>query len=164
MTIELPFLGAGTAPAGEGPAGLDPVAEPSTPGILVQPDGTQVAFFDLATRSFPFDPVTGRVKRIHWVDQAVALALGVTNGTLASQSSLGNRLRFIRRNDRYRIEAEVTDAVRVALLALTGRRDIIVTSIDITQPVRSQIIVAVWYLNLRLSPTTKLPDNIQFVF
>lgn len=162
MTTTL--IGAGMFAAGLGPAGLDPVGAYSAPGILSQLDGTQVALFDLATKSVPRDATTGLVKRIHWVDQAVALALGITNRTLSSQPSLGNRLRLIQRNDPLRLEAEVKDAVRVALLALVDRRDIIVTDLQISQPVRSQTVVAVWYLNLRISPAVKLPDNIAFVF
>jgi hypothetical protein len=159
-----PLTGAGTTFAGAGPAGLDPVGSYSSPGILSPIDGSQVALFDLASRSVPRDLTTFLVKRVHWVDQAVALALGITNGKLSSQPTLGNRLRLIGRNDPQRLEAEVKDAVRVALLALTSRRDIVVTNIQITQPIRSQMIVAVWYLNLRISPAVTLPDNIAFVF
>lgn len=159
-----PLVGAGTTFAGAGPAGLDPVGVYSTPGILSPTDGSQVALFDLATRSIPRDPTTLLVKRIHWVDQAVALALGITNGKVTAQPSLGNRLRLIRRNDPKRLEAEVKDAVRVALLALTTRRDILVTNVQISQPVPSQTLVAVWYLNLRISPAVTIPDNLAFVF
>lgn len=155
--------GAGAFPAGYGPAGLDPVGALSTPGILVQIPGTQVALFDLASRSMPRDPA-GLVKRIHWVDQAVALALGVTNGKLTATPKLGNRLRFIQRNDPIRLEAEVKDAVRISLLALIDRRDILVTDVQVSQPVPSQILVRVWYLNLRLLTTPNLPDNLSFVF
>jgi hypothetical protein len=122
-----------------------------------------VPLFDLKTRSVPRDS-TGLIKRVHWVDQAVALALGVTNGTLSSQVGLGNALRFIRRNDFQRIIAEVTDAVRICLLDLISRRDILVTDVQVTTPVRSQIVVAVYYINLRTSDPGSIPDNIAFTF
>lgn len=159
------YYGAGTSPAGIGPAGADPVGDYSSTAIVdLSGGGVLVSRFDLSTHSIPVDPVTGLIKRVHWVDQAVALALGVTNGKLTSQPSLGNRLRLVQRNNRIRLQAEVNDAVRVALTALIDRGDIVVTDIQISIPVPSQTIVAVFYLNLRLSPTTKLPDNISFVF
>jgi hypothetical protein len=158
-----PLVGAGTSGAGAGPSGADPVGEYSTPGIIKPPAGEMVAKFDLATHSVPRD-VNGLVERIHWVDQAVALALGVTNGKLTSQSSLGNKLRLIKRNSPLRLDAEVKDAVRVALFNLIDRRDIVVTDVQISQPARSQILVRVWYVNTHLSPASSLPDNIAFLF
>lgn len=157
----MPTYGAGTSYLGAAPAGLDPVAALSASGIGTKVDGTQVALFDLATRSSPHDAL-GYVKRIHWVDQAVALALGITQGKLTSNKTLGNRLRMIPRGDLRQLQAAVEDAVRIALARLLEQRDIVVTSIVTTSPIRSQLIVVVNYVNLRLTPRT--PSNISFVY
>lgn len=149
---------AGITPAGDSPVSFSPKA------ILPAIDGKQVALFDMATRSFPRDE-NGVLRTIHWVDQAVALALGVTNGKFTAQPSLGNRMRYIRRNSPARLQAEVEDAVRIALKSLHDRQDILVTRIDVSQPVRSQTLVVVWYVNLRLeTKTNQIPSNIEFLF
>jgi len=154
-------MSAGTTYAGAAPAGADPVGAYSDPAILVQ--SSNAALWDVATKTVLVDDTTGLVKRIHWVDQAVALSLGVQIGAIASQPTLGHTLRQIKRSSGQKLEAEVRDAVRLALKTLLDNGDIVVTDIVTTVPVRSQIVVAVSYINLRI-PNVKLPDNLVVAF
>lgn len=159
-------MGAGETWAGYAPAGTDLHPAYSAPAVLVQT--SLAALWDLATRSVPRDEATGLVKRIHWVDQAVALALGVQYGSLTSQPDLGHKLRQIKRAAGPQLVNEVEDAVRLALVDLLDRGDIAVTSLVVTTPKVSQIMVALSYVNLRLPTSTpnakRLPDNITVVF
>lgn len=152
---------AGTTYAGAGPAGADPVGALSAPAILIQT--SNAALWDVATKSVLVDATSGLVKRIHWVDQAVALALGIPIGSLSSQPTLGHTLRLIKRGDGPTLKAEVDDAVRLALKTLLDAGDIVVISVVTTTPIRSQIVVAVSYMNMRL-PGAKFPDNLLVAF
>lgn len=141
---------AGSYAAGSGFAGADPVAAWSDPPKVIQT--SNAALWDLSTRTVSRDEATGLVKRIHWVDQAVALALGVPLGSLPSSPNLGHRLRLIKRAAGPQLEAQVVDAVNLALADLLERRDISLISIVVNTTTRSQIVVAVSYVNLRLNP------------
>lgn len=152
--------GAGEGLAGEFPMGAELITQPSPVGILVQ--SQYVPRFDLQTRSFPRDPVTGLLKLIHWVDQAVALALGITNGDFVPQSSLGNGLRKIPRNSPQNLESAVVDVVRVALASLLNRGDIGVTEIIVQTQIRGRILVFLTYVNLRLPLPANIDRNVQF--
>jgi phage gp46-like protein len=145
--------------AGAGFAGADPVAAPSTPAVVLQT--SNAALYDLATRSVPRDE-NGLVKRVHWVDQAVALALGVSLGALPSSPTIGHRLRQIKRAAGPKLATEAEDAVNEALADLLDRGDIAIITISVTTSVRSQIIVAVTYVNLRTNP--KFAANLSVAF
>lgn len=142
--------GAGTAPAGTTFVGADAIQDPSAVGRLLHTE--LVPLYDLGTRTFPRNPVTGFLKLVHWVDQAVELALGITNGSFTAQSSLGNKLRSIKRAGGNSLQANVLDAVQIALAVLLTRKDILVVDIAISTPIRGQIVVAPTYINLRRFP------------
>lgn len=149
---------AGTTFAGAGPAGADPVAPPSPTVVLVQ--SSNPALWDLATRSCPRDE-NGILKRIHWVDQAVALALGVRIGSIAAQPALGHRLREIKRAiPGEELQNQVNDYVNLALLDLLARGDIFLISVVASVPVQSQIVIAISYVNMRL-PSPNGPSRIS---
>lgn len=153
------MAGAGSGSAGVLAAGKTPTI-PEEKVVSVY-NAKYVPLYDLRTRSFPRDE-TGKVKLVHWVDQAVSLALGVANGAVLSYTELGNRLRTIKRAGGPRVAAEASDAIRVALKKLTERGDIGVSEVKILLPARGQIVALVTYINLRTHPN--IPRDIQFVF
>lgn len=140
-------MGAGQNPAG-GVAGAFPIPGYSSKGSI--PKSEFVPLFDLKTRTFQHDE-NGYLKLVHWVDQAVSFALGISQGDHKSQPTLGNRLRAIKRAGGVTLQADVEDAVRNALSKLVERKDIGVTKMEIATPIRGMIYVAVYYINLRLS-------------
>jgi len=151
-------MGAGEESAGS-LAGAFTIPGYSNAGSI--PKSQFVPLFDLQTRTFPHD-ADGKLILVHWVDQAVSFALGVSQGTFAPQSKLGNRLNKIKRAGGQGLNAAVEDAVREALQALVQRKDIGVTEIIIATPTRGQIYVAVSYMNLRV--TNADVSKITFVF
>ncbi len=152
--------GAGSSPAGIAPAGSDPAEKT---GQAVGKRTPLVAYFDIKVRGFPRDPTTGKILLVHWVDQAVALAMGVTEGTLKSQPSLGNRIRLIKRNSGRRIASQVEDEVKRCLRALIERGDIGITQIYVDAvSKRSQLLVALDYVNRRTVP--QAPRETEFIY
>lgn len=152
---------AGTYPAGTGFAGADPITySPLNTAPRIVGSNSSV-LYDLATKSVPRD-ANGFVKRTHWVDQAVSLAMGVQKGDLPSSPTIGNRLRRIKRASGEKLVSEVEDAVNEALFDLVSRGDITILAIAVNSAVRSQIIVAVSYVNLRLNP--KFATNVTAAF
>lgn len=139
-------MGAGSVKAGVLGAGADAPVESGTIAPSAPPG--YVPLFDIATKSFPRGP-DGRLKFVHWVDQAVALALGVFNGAHASDPDLGNRLRTIKRIAPNKLQAEVEDIVRLALKNLLDAGHIEVTQIIADGSIRGRTLTAVHYLNLR---------------
>lgn len=161
------YLGAGSRPAGSIAAGQEVPNGFSAVAILPSLDAGMVPLFDISTKQFVRDPVTNLVKMVHWVDQAVALALGVNAGKFSAQTSLGNKIRQIRRNTPERLQSGVEDAVNVALASLLDRKDITLMSVRVTTPVVSQILVSVYYVNLRMptsTPTVSTPKSLNMVF
>ncbi len=139
--------GAGTAGAGVGPAGFEPL--PTSDGTT---SSTPTALlFDPNTRDFR-KAADGRFVSVHPVDQEVALALSLLEGDLGSASSLGNRLRRIARAGGPSLQSGVEDIVTLALQRLLERDAISVLDILIQTPVRGQILIAVTYENLALQP------------
>lgn len=136
----------GDFPAGEGPLGFDPVA-PLVPPRRARPPASLL--FDGATRDFPLDK-DGFYREIHSVDQRVALALLVTEGTIASASELGSRLRRIDRVPRGVMKSTAINHVRRALSALVAERSIRIDAIEVETPADGTLLVAVTYANLHL--------------
>lgn len=151
--------GAGQFAPNRSPGGFDPVLAPSSP--LRLPPLASPPRFDIGTRSFVRSD-DGTMEQIHWVDQAVALAMGVPIGGIQSLATLGNTTRRIKRAGGPRFQADVTDAVQTALAALLERRDIVVVELSISTPVASHILVVLTYVNLRLTP--QVPRNLSSVF
>lgn len=140
--------GAGATGAGELPMGQEAYTKASA--IDSNLKSQYVPYFDIQTKSFIRDE-TGRLKLVHWVDQAVALALGVFNGAHAADPDLGNKINKIPRSAPNKIQAEVEDAVRIALQRLVDGKHIGVLRIETdTKTVRGRILVAVHYINRRL--------------
>lgn len=141
-------MSAGTTYAGAGPAGADPVGASSPTAVMVQ--SSNPALWDLATKQCLRD-ASGLLLRIHWVDQAVALALGIRVGSIASLPEMGHKLRQIKRAiPGQALQNQVEDYVNLALRALVDRQDIFVVRIVASVPVQSQIVIAISYMNLRL--------------
>lgn len=151
-------MGAGQYAAGYYPAGFDP----NTVTARKKVAQTDPVLFDLATHNTLRD-ADGLLKTIHWVDQAVALALGVDQGSFAAQSKLGNRLRRIKRSAGPTVAAQCRDAVENALSALLNRRDIAISKLAVDTAVRNRIVVTVAYVNLRLRAVNNKPaiTNLQ---
>lgn len=138
----------GSYPLGVGPLGFDPTA-PASPSGLRQP---------LAPLLHPgtHDAVTLDNKLllgVHPVDQAVALALGVERGTIASAPSQGHSLRELEhlQND---LEAQVRQRIDQALSVLISRGDIALDSV-VTTRIEGGFVVDVSYRNLRLLPAAQ---------
>lgn len=144
--------------AGQGPAGAQSVAPYSAPGKTTQ---ANAVFWDLRTKAV-LRNANGEIRSMHWVDQAVALALGVTQGTHHSDSKLGNRLRLIPRNSADKLQTAAEDEVNRCLSDLVDRGDIVVLKIDTNAQVRGRLIVEVSYINRRLTPDE--PTVIAFTF
>lgn len=139
-----------------------PVAPPGyfiSPTGRVRPKPGMVAHWDLSTRTVLRDEATGLIKLIHWVDQAVALALGVEQGGVTSNPELGHTLRKIKRGAAASLDNDAKDAVRQALNDLIKRGDIAVVGFATDTSRRSQLIVKVSYINLRITP----PRDTQIV-
>ncbi len=144
--------------AGQGPAGATSVAVYSSPGKVTQ---YTAAYWSMATKAVLRDE-NGVTRAMHWVDQAVALALGVTKGTHKSAPELGNDLRLIPRNSQQKLQTAAQDSVNRALKDLTDRQDIVLLRVETQTPQRSQLIVIVTYINRRLTPEE--PTSLQLTF
>lgn len=140
--------GAGRYPAGMGPAGHAPVR-----GLSPRTDVAPVVapFFDPATRDYPLSP-GGQLQSVHPVDQAVALALSVEHGAIASDPGFGHKLRKLPRGDRASVKNAAADVVAQALKTLTDRGDVTVLGVEVELPRRGVVVVDVRYRNNRLSP------------
>lgn len=138
-------MGAGQYPAGYYPAGFDPNVYTDRK----EADQKNPVLFDAATKGTPRD-ADGFLKTIHWVDQVVALALGISKGSFNAQSSLGNVLSRIKRSAGPTVPAAAEDAVRRALSGPLDRGDIEIKLLTVDTNVRNRIFVTVAYVNLRL--------------
>lgn len=137
--------GAGGSPAGVGPAGYDPIGAPSTQRAVTPQDSVQ---YDPSVRDFA-GTTGGYWASVHWVDQAVALALTIERGKLKSVPTQGVRYREIKRlgDD---TASQVEDMTREALALLLGSPPkITIISIE-TQITRGILKIAVTYENLLL--------------
>ncbi len=140
--------GAGSFPAGTGPAGFDPVGDPSAPGGAV-PSALLVDPFTHDARAL----AGGQLAGAHPVDQAVALAFGVAYGTIGSVPGQGHTLGEIEWQSKD-LEAQVESRARQALAALIQRGDVRLRSV-VTTRLPSGFFADINYTNLRLPP----PDN-----
>lgn len=142
-------MGLGDFPCGDFPAGDDP-----TPARAAQRtvSPTVAALFDPSVKDFPLG-ANGQYLAIDPVDQRVALALTVVEETLAGNPEIGSGLRKIKYLDPKKINAAVTDTVKVALVSELSAKNIALVSIDIDMPNASALLVRVTYQNLRLAKT-----------
>ncbi len=146
--------GAGEFGAGEELAGEDGVPALSPPRNVTPP---AALYFNGAT--FLFDDDGELLRSIDPTDQAVALALFIRQGTLASVPEMGATFRSIRKIDRY-TPAKVNEALRLALASLVRAKSIEVVRVQVeTQRVNGRIVLAVSYRNLRTTPPR--PTTVQ---
>jgi len=138
-----------TFPGGAGPAGWDPVAQPSETEQQT-PTGSPV----YEPRGRDFAGENGKWDQEHWIDQHVDLALFVEQGSVKSAPEVGHTLRQIQRLNPVTIQADVEDRIKQALSRLLETPVIEILSIDAQVPVKGQLRVAVVYRNLRTNRTT----------
>jgi hypothetical protein len=142
-------MGAGSYPAGIGPAGHDPVS-----GLeRVLPTMPVAAQFDPDTRQFVIN-VDGELVPIHPVDQEVAIRLGVGLGTIAAASGVGLNLARLRRTSAAAMQLTVNDEVSFALADLIRNGDIQLLGSPLMPDARGRPFFYVDYRNLRLPTTT----------
>lgn len=137
--------GAGAYGAGIGPAGFDPIADPTAPRAVVAP---AAILFQLNGRDFPLD-ANGLHTSIHPVDQVVAIAVGVSLGMIGTSPSAGNRLRRITHVGAPSTRRAVVDAIRLALADKVSAGDISIDGIDYEAKAFGGFKVALRYKNLR---------------
>lgn len=101
--------GIGSFPAGVGPAGHAPV-QPTPRVPTVQPAALR---YEGATSDWVYGS-DGRLRRVHPVDQGMALGLLVAQGSLRSSPDTGSTLRSIRYLNPNGLQARIEDAVRKA--------------------------------------------------
>lgn len=145
--------GAGAFAAGLEPAGLDPVAAPSTLDVLGDQGAPTYFLQDKGFRLLP----DGTFVTADDVDQAVELALGIGVGTIGSATEIGNKMRQRGRMAPEQVESAVKDDVAQALSDLIKSGLVIVTDVAVQEQSRGQRIVAVSYWNTRrqgTAPTT----------
>lgn len=145
-------MGIGSFPAGMGPAGGDPIPDPSAP-IFKPP--IQAAKFDIGTKT-QVQASNGTLVSVHPVDQEVNLRLGIEEKQIASAVTVGHRIRQITRSGGPDVQSRVIDAVNIALADPLARKDIKILGVDVdAKTVRGRIVVAVNYLNLRTQKAQK---------
>lgn len=137
--------GAGSYGAGMGPAGFDPVADPSAPRRVTPP---RALLFQLNGFDFPLDD-DGLYQAVHPVDQWVALQVGVSLGAIGTSATAGNRLRRITHVGAPSTQREVEDAIRIALAAKVNDGSIRIDAIEYEAKSFGGFKVALTYTNLR---------------
>lgn len=136
--------------AGMGLAGYAPIIPPSAPRIVNPPAALR---FDGGSRDFPLD-ANGFYQESHPVDQEVALVLSISRGAIASDSSVGNKLRTISRVSPRVAETLARSYIREGLAPLVARKSIEIQDVSIDQSVPGRLLFAVTYLNLETARNT----------
>ena len=147
-------MGAGDFPAGEGPSGHTPQF-----GAPADNSTKRAAYFDMFLRSYPVDG-SGELKAIHPVDQAVALALGIRLGGIASAAQTGLDVERLRRASRATLAITVRYVVAEALATLIGEGDIQFLGAPLTPDANGRPFFFVDYRNLRLPSRAVGPTRI----
>lgn len=135
----------GAFPLGIGPAGHDPVADAAERAADQGPLGV---FFDARTRDAKLR-TDGTFEATHPVDQRVVVALTIANGGVKSAPTAGQSFTAIKYLGPT-LEAEVKDAIRLALKAIVDARDINVIGIRVER-VEGGFVFEIDYQNLRLT-------------
>jgi hypothetical protein len=136
--------GAGGFGAGMGPAGFDPIADP-TPARDVTPP--RAILFQLNGFDFPLDDA-GRYQDIHPTDQWVALQVGIVLGTVSTSPTVGSALRSITHVGAPSTQREAQDAIRVALATKVNAGSVKIESIDYEAKSFGGFKIALRYQNL----------------
>lgn len=140
-------------PAGDGPGGYSPILSPSAYEKPRTPTATK---FDGRTKDYPLD-AAGHWEAIHPVDQGVALAHMVRQGTIKSAPTVGHTLREITHLGKPDLKADVTDRIRraVPLAALLADGSVVIDRIDV-ETSGGRLLEATYYRNMKQDPTRTL--------
>lgn len=155
-------MGAGAFPAGRGLAGLDPVAAPSpAPGRTPAPSAL---YYDPATRAFAVDTDGNPVGGMLPVDQAVALALAVPLGAIASVPDQGiGLLAAVNAVAPARRAAVATNVVRDHLSSLIRAGAVELLGVEVQAQPPARLMLAVTYRRLQVpsAPPTTLTTPVS---
>jgi len=141
-------MGAGSFPAGSGPAGADPI-QSGTPNGIVEPTAIR---YEGASKDFALD-AAGNYRRVHPVDQAVAIGMMVRQGQLKSSPTIGNTLDQITYLTGPNLKSNVENRVRTAnpIAALLASGSISIDHID-HNTTGGKLVAVLYYRNLKLDP------------
>lgn len=148
--------GAGSFPAGAGPAGYDPTTYAS--GLPALPAG--MPYLDLSVRQFTF-AADGSQKTVHAVDQMVEVILNIQLGNFAPDPTLGTDWLKIKRAAYREAPKLALPVVTSALQPLIDRGDILLKSVLFLRPVPGRTIIPIEYVNLRLPVQTGVDPTRQ---
>jgi len=142
--------GAGSFPAGMGPAGADPV-QSSPPRAPINLGAMR---YEGSTRGWVQDS-TGQYVKLHPVEQAVALSMCTRKGSLKSNPRVGNTLFEIEYLGGDDLAKDVEDRVRNAypLSVLVAAGDVEIVRIEHDET--NGLFVALYFRNLRAQNPTK---------
>jgi hypothetical protein len=133
----------GDYPAGEGPAGFDPVMASSR----VAPVVPKALYIDLEKRTVLYD-ANGYAKAMHPVDQTMAICCGIKKGTLTSSPDDGLDVDRILQASLASRQSVAEDAVNVAAAGPIGRGDVTIRRV-LASTGTGQISLIVDYRNNR---------------
>jgi len=127
-------MGAGSFPAGIGPAGLDPVISSRPRDPIETPSALA---FDGVAKDYQLDGL-GRYVGVHWVDAAAFTQLRISEGSVRSAPGVGETISQIAYIDRRRIRAQVEDRVKLAWKQLIdgGFLNYLGVTLDLSTPGR----------------------------
>jgi hypothetical protein len=150
-------MGAGDYPAGDGPAGLDPVQSVDARSGARAPAALR---FDAETREFLIDESTEEYANFlesHPVDQGMSLSLLVRRGDVPAVPELGNELHRVT-GTKSTLAAQINRYVMNAypLRDLVLAREIEVTSVQYSWSAIGRLIVRVDYRNLVTGKTRQV--------
>lgn len=151
-------MGAADYPFGYGFWGADPVIPPGSPRQVTPPVALR---HTRDGRDFELD-ANGFYREIHPVDQKVALALVIVEGSLSSVPEMGNRLRTINRVSQAKGRTLAEQYVRLALSDLLKNGDVSIVKVEVDNAIKGRLVVAVTYKNLRVNPPTQTTTQIGF--
>ena len=140
-------MGAGSFPAGSGPAGFDPIAE----GVPVNVLTPQALRYEGSSRDWALAD-DGNYRAVHWVEQAFAIGCLTRRGSNKSSPDVGNDVHAIPYLGGLDLTATIEDCIRkanpIATLLKNGDADIV--RIDHQTMPGGGLKVAVYFKNLRL--------------
>jgi hypothetical protein len=147
-------MGAGSFPAGYGPAGFDPAF---VPDVRPAPFMPRALVYQPTTQRFELFDKNGNQVDIHPVDQIVAVRCFIERGSSPSNPTLGDRLRALTaRKDPRQVPQIALQEVRRLLGDLVTAGDIKVTSVYVDQSIPGRKQFAITYVNLRDPTVNKL--------
>jgi hypothetical protein len=142
--------GAGYSGGGIGPAGFNPAAAPDPSKVGRPPRAVN---YDPSIRDFT--TTNGYYDAIHPVDQAVALALTIEQGSLKSAPTVGQTYRKIPRLSGASFVKQVEDRTNLALKRLLDAQQIRIVAVNVEQNTIGQTKIEVVYVNLLTQQVVK---------